>query len=145
MDEQPVTACRGNVIIPDTSIDKVMQQDFDLIVLPGGLPGADNLRDNPNVQALIKLQHQQGKLIGAICAAPRALASAGILEGKTNTCYPVALDQVDTSSFSISTDKVELDSNIATSRGPGTAMDFALELIQLLGDKDLRQKISIPC
>lgn len=142
LDDQPVRASRKNVIIPDTSIDKVMQDQFDLIVLPGGLPGADNLRDDENVQTLIKRQHRNDKLIGAICAAPKALAAADILEGKTITCYPGALDQIDSSGFSISRKNIEIDGNIVTSRGPGTAMDFALELIEQLADRELRQTIS---
>jgi 4-methyl-5(b-hydroxyethyl)-thiazole monophosphate biosynthesis len=142
LDDQPVKASRGNVIIPDTSIDQVADQKFDLIVLPGGLPGADNLRDNPTVQNLIKNQHQRGEMIGAICAAPKALASAGVLKGKTITCYPGALDQVDSSSFHISGERLERDGNISTSRGPGTAMDFALDLIEPLGGSDLKEKIA---
>jgi len=142
LDEQPVRASRNNVIIPDTSIDKVMQDEFDLIVLPGGLPGADNLRDNEQIQVLLKRQHQLGKNIGAICAAPRALASAGVLTGKTITCFPGALDQLVNTDFNISSNNIEIDGNIATSRGPGTAMDFALQLIELLADKPLREKIA---
>jgi len=142
LDDQPVRASRDNVLIPDTSLDKVMQDQFDLIVLPGGLPGADNLRDDPNVQQLIKRQHTGNKKIGAICAAPKVLAAAGILTGKNITCYPGALDQVDSSSFSISGNDVEIDGNIITSRGPGTAMDFALTLIEQMGGKPLRDKVS---
>jgi len=142
LDENPVRASRKNVVIPDTSIDKVMQQQFDMIVLPGGLPGADNLRDNPNVQTLIKNQHQQQKKIGAICAAPKALAEAGVLAGKKITCYPGALAQTDSTGFEISSSAIEIDGNITTSRGPGTAMDFALTLIEQLGSKELRTKIN---
>lgn len=142
MDDQPVTASRKNVIVPDTSIDKVMNEDFDLIVLPGGLPGANNLRDNPNVQLLLQQQHAKGKTVGAICAAPRALAASGILQGKVITCYPGTLDEVDCSAFSITTNAVEIDGNIITSRGPGTAMDFALTLIERLGGKTLRDDVA---
>ncbi len=142
LDDQPVQASRNTVIIPDTSIDRVMDDSFDLIVLPGGLPGADNLRDDPNVQAIVKRQASEGRHIGAICAAPRALAAAGVLEGKTITCYPGSLDQVDQSAFSVSGSAVEIDDNIATSRGPGTAMDFALELIGQLGGDELKQTIA---
>ena len=85
LDEQPVTASRGTTIIPDTSIDKVINQSFDLIVLPGGLPGADHLRDNEQLQTLLKKQALDDKYIAAICAAPKALAQAGILDGKTAT------------------------------------------------------------
>jgi 4-methyl-5(b-hydroxyethyl)-thiazole monophosphate biosynthesis len=142
LDSNPVRASRNNVIIPDTSIDQVLETEFDLIVLPGGLPGADNLRDNIHIQTLIKNQHRQGKHIGAICAAPKALAAYGILQGKTITCYPGALDQVNTSGFTVSGNALEIDNNIVTSRGPGTAMDFALTLIERLGSKELRDQVS---
>ena len=75
LDDRPVTASRGTTIIPDTSIHAVRDQSFDLIVLPGGLPGADNLRDNEDVQALLKRHAEEGKYVGAICAAPKALAA----------------------------------------------------------------------
>lgn len=142
LDDQPVRASRQTLLIPDTSIDQIMDDSFDLIVLPGGLPGADNLRDNENVQTLLKQQNQKGKTIAAICAAPRALASAGILQGKTITCYPGALDRIESTDFSISGNRIEIDGNVVTSRGPGTAMDFALTLIELLGDSELRDKIA---
>ena len=141
LDDQPVRASRNSVMIPDTSIDTVMNDEFDLIVLPGGLPGADNLRDDKNVQTLLKRQAEKGRKLGAICAAPRALAEAGVLEGKTITCYPGALDHLDNRPFQISGNAVEIDGNVATSRGPGTAMDFALELIQQLGGQELKESI----
>jgi protein deglycase len=142
LDDQPVTASRKNVIIPDTSIDKIMDEEFDLIVLPGGLPGADNLRDHAGVQSLLQRQHAKDKPVGAICAAPKALAASGILQGKTVTCYPGALDELDSSGFTITTNPIEIDGNIITSRGPGTAMDFALTLIERLANKSLRDQVA---
>ncbi len=141
LDDKPVRASRQNVLIPDTSIEKVMDQQFDLIVLPGGLPGADNLRDNENIQKLIRQQHQLNKKIAAICAAPKALASAGILNGKKITCYPGALNEIDSSDFTISGNAIEIDDNVITSRGPGTAMDFALTLIEQVGNLELRKTV----
>ncbi len=141
LDDQPVCASRNNVLIPDTSIDRVMNDDFDLIVLPGGIPGADNLRDSPQIQTLLKKQSAQKKMVGAICAAPRALAAAGILGGKKITCYPGSLDEVDTSTFSISGNSVVIDGNVITSRGPGTALDFALTLVGLLGGDALKNEV----
>ncbi len=142
LDNHPVQASRQNVLIPDTSIDEIINEQFDLIFLPGGLPGADNLRDNELVQQLIKKQHRQNKNIAAICAAPKVLAAAGILSGKKITCYPGALDQTDTNDFEISGTALEIDGHITTSRGPGTAMDLALSLIEQLGNKQLRDTVS---
>jgi len=137
----PVTASRKTVLIPDSTIDQMLDQSFDLIVLPGGQPGADHLRDHPTIQQLIQQQHAQGKMLAAICAAPRALAASGILNGKTVTCYPGALDQ-DSQAFKVTHSAIEIDGNIITSRGPGTAMDFALMLIERLGNRELRDQIA---
>lgn len=142
LDEQPVTASRGITIIPDTSIDKILNQSFDLIVLPGGLPGADHLRDNAQLQTLIKKQAAENKYVAAICAAPKALAQAGLLEGKKATAYPGVLNALNNSSINISENAVEIDGNIITSRGPGTAMDFALCLIERLEGIDKREEVN---
>ena len=141
LDEQPVTASRGTTIIPDTSIDRVMNETFDLIVLPGGLPGADHLRDNEQLQLLLKKQASDDRYLAAICAAPKALAQAGILEGKTATAYPGVLDALGNNNINISLQAVEIDGKVVTSRGPGTAMDFALTLIELLEGKEKRDEV----
>lgn len=142
LDDQPVKASRGTTIIPDTSIDKVLQQSFDLIVLPGGLPGADHLRDNPHLQSLIKKQAAENKYLAAICAAPKALAEAGVLDGKIATSYPGVLAALGNNSITITDNAVEIDGNIITSRGPGTAMDFALTLIELLAGREKRDEVN---
>lgn len=141
LDEQPVTASRGTTIIPDTSLDKVTNETFDLIVLPGGLPGADHLRDNDQLQSLLKKQASADRYLAAICAAPKALAQAGLLEGKTATAYPGVLDALGNNNINISPQAVEVDGKIVTSRGPGTAMDFALTLIELLEGKKKRDEV----
>ena len=142
LDDQPVKASRGITIIPDSSIDKVLNKSFDLIVLPGGLPGADHLRDNAQLQALIKKQAADNKYIAAICAAPKALAKAGILEGKTATSFPGVLAALDNPNIAISENAVEIDGNIVTSRSAGTAMEFALSLIELLEGKEKREEVN---
>lgn len=142
LDDQPVTASRGITIIPDTSIDKIVNDNFDLIVLPGGLPGADHLRDNQILQTLIKKQAAANKYVAAICAAPKALAAAGVLAGKTATSFPGVLDALQDASITISENAVEIDGNIVTSRGPGTAMDFALSLIELLEGVEKRDEVN---
>ena len=142
LDDQPVKASRGITIIPDTSIDKVLNEPFDLIVLPGGLPGADHLRDNTQLQTLIKKQAADNKYIAAICAAPKALAQAGILEGKTATSFPGVLAALNNPNIATSENAVEIDGNIVTSRSAGTAMDFALSLIELLEGKEKREEVN---
>ena len=142
LDDQPVKASRGITIIPDTSIDKVLNESFDLIVLPGGLPGADHLRDNAQLQTLIKKQAADNKYVAAICAAPKALAQAGILEGKTATSFPGVLAALNNPGIAISENAVEIDGNIVTSRSAGTAMDFALTLIELLEGKEKREEVN---
>lgn len=141
LDDQPVTASRGTRIIPDTTIDTVLDQTYDLVVLPGGLPGADHLRDDARVQALLKNHAASGKYIGAICAAPKAVAAAGLLEGKKATAYPGVLEALADDAIDVSSSAVEIDGKIVTSRGPGTAMEFALTLIELLEGRAKRDEI----
>jgi len=142
LDDKPVTASRGTTIIPDTSIETVLDQTFDMIVLPGGLPGADYLRDNAHIQTLLKHHADEGKYIGAICAAPKAVAAAGLLEGKKATAYPGVLEALGNEQIEVKNSAIEIDGNIVTSRGPGTAMDFALTLIELLEGPAKRDEVN---
>ena len=142
LDERPVKASRGITIIPDTSIKKVQNMSFDLIVLPGGLPGTDHLRDNTQLQTLLKKQAKTNKYIAAICAAPKALAEAGVLKGKTATSFPSVLASLSDDTITITENAVEIDGNIITSRSAGTAMEFALSLIELLEGKEKRDEVN---
>jgi len=141
LDAQPVIASRGVRLIADTELDAVLDESFDLIVLPGGLPGADHLDEDPRIQALLKKQDQGKRKIAAICAAPKVLASAGLLENKTATAYPGTLESLQLPDTKISDSSVWIDGNIITSRGPGTAMDFALALIEQLCGVSTRDKV----
>jgi 4-methyl-5(b-hydroxyethyl)-thiazole monophosphate biosynthesis len=142
LDNQPVKASRGMHLLPDTSIDQVLNETFDLIVLPGGMPGADHLRDDVHVQMLLKKHAASGKYVAAICAAPKALAQAGLLAGKTATSYPGVLSGLNLTNTVIKESALEIDGKIVTSRGPGTAMDFALALIELLAGKAKRDEVN---
>ncbi len=136
LDDKTVTASRGVRLIPDVQLDDVMQQEFDMLVLPGGLPGADHLDADRRIHALLKRLSEGGGYTAAICAAPKVLAHAGLLDGKAATGYPGVLDGMELSSTEISQDAVVIDGKVITSRGPGTAMAFALTLIaQLLGEE----------
>jgi 4-methyl-5(b-hydroxyethyl)-thiazole monophosphate biosynthesis len=142
LDSLPVKASRGTTIIPDTTIDEVLDNHYDLIVLPGGLPGADHLRDNQQLQEMIKKQVAENRYMAAICAAPKALAAAGVLHGRKATSFPGVLTALADDSITISDNAIEIDGNIITSRGPGTAMDFTLKLIELLEGEEKSQEIN---
>jgi len=142
LDGEPVRASRGVVLVPDTTLDVAAKMpDIDAIVLPGGLPGADNLADSPVLMELLKTMNSAGKLVAAICAAPRVLAKAGLLNGKTVTAYPGFINSTDYPEVNHTGGPVESDGNIMTSRGPGTAMDFALAIIEKLDSKETRRKV----
>ena len=144
LDEQPVKASRGTVLIPDTNLDAVMQHEFEMIVLPGGLPGADNLNSDPRIHRLLKQMTAANKYTAAICAAPKVLATAGLLNGKHATSYPGSIDGIETVDMTYEQQAVVIDGKLITSRGPGTAMDFALTLIEQLAGKDKRDEVEAP-
>jgi 4-methyl-5(b-hydroxyethyl)-thiazole monophosphate biosynthesis len=135
----PVTSARKVKVIPDTVIDTVTADDFDMIVLPGGQPGADNLNADPRVKDLIKSFAAKGKLTGAICAAPIVLASAGLLAGKRATSFPSYKDRLGGASYEER--PVVVDGDVLTSRGPGTAIAFGLAIVERLVSKERSMKI----
>jgi len=129
------------VIVPDTTLDAVLDRDFDMLVLPGGLPGADNLNADPRIRELLRKLADSGRWTGAICAAPKVLASAGLLDGRHATSYPGSLDGSPVKDMTYEEKPVVVDGKVVTSRGPGTAMDFALTLIELLAGKAKRDEV----
>jgi 4-methyl-5(b-hydroxyethyl)-thiazole monophosphate biosynthesis len=137
---QPVKCSRGVVIAPDTSLDNVLAESFDMVVLPGGMPGAEHLKNDKHVARLLQDMAAADKYVAAICAAPMALHAAGVLQHKRATSFPGVLDALP-GSHTYSTDAVVIDGNIVTSRGPGTAMDFALALVELLCGPEQRRKV----
>ncbi|MCU7929695.1 MAG: DJ-1/PfpI family protein [Candidatus Thiodiazotropha sp. (ex Codakia rugifera)] len=141
LEEGPVKASRGITLVPDTTLDAVMEEDFDMLVLPGGLPGADHLDADPRIHSLLQRLNQQGKFTAAICAAPKVLAGAGLLDGHRATSYPGVLDKMDLPQVDVQLERVISDDRVITSRGPGTAMDFALELIEKLNGSATRDQV----
>ncbi len=130
---------RGVVLMPDTTLDAISQNDFDMIVLPGGQPGTNNLKADARVLKLVQRIEQQGKYVAAICAAPSVLASAGLLDGKQATSFPGALNPFPKVKHQHAS--VVEDGKLITSRGPGTAMDFALTLVERLAGSAKRQEV----
>jgi len=141
LDAQPVTASRGMTLLPDMTLEMALQQSFDMVVLPGGLPGADHLGDDPRVIRLLQEMAASDAYTAAICAAPRVLARAGLLDGKRATSYPGALDTEAVPGIEYLETAVVTDGRVITSRGPGTAMDFALVLIETLVGKTKRDEV----
>ncbi|NOZ36589.1 MAG: DJ-1/PfpI family protein [Gammaproteobacteria bacterium] len=144
LDDKPVIASRGMVLIADMNLDQALQKDYDMIVLPGGLPGADHLNQDSRIQSLLKTMSSEGKFIAAICAAPKVLASAGLLDGRQATSYPGSLDDRTIAEMDYREQAVVIDGKLITSRGPGTAMDFALSLIEQLLGRDKRAEVEAP-
>ena len=119
----------------DCKIEDIKSDNFDMIILPGGLPNAFTLADNIKVQSLLKEFKEKKKKIGAICAAPYALHKADVLN-ENYTCYPSFEEKIKLDGYHDS-DAVVIDNDVITSRGPATAMIFALEIVNLLCDEDI--------
>ena len=137
-DTEEVHGSNGITILANTLIKYVTADEFDMMVLPGGIPGAEHLRDSEKVQSLLKDFDAKNKEIGAICAAPIALYSAGVIKDEF-TCYP-GYDQVIKDGEFRDDKKVVESQNVMTSRGPGTAMCFALEIVKkLVGQETYEQ------
>ncbi|OGT32334.1 MAG: 4-methyl-5(B-hydroxyethyl)-thiazole monophosphate biosynthesis protein [Gammaproteobacteria bacterium RBG_16_51_14] len=141
LDDQVVIASHGTRLVPDTDLDSALIRDYDMVVLPGGLPGADNLDNDDRIHSLLRKMAASEKFTAAICAAPRILANAGLLDGRKATSYPGVLDKMNLPSTRISNQPVVMDGKIITSRSPGTAMDFALALIEALAGQDKRRQV----
>jgi protein deglycase len=135
----PVTGSHGIRLAADTPLGALVEQDFDMVALPGGMPGAEHLKKDPRVAEILKRLHAKGRPIAAICAAPMVLASAGLLAGRRATSYPGFL--ADAENSTIVGDAVVVDRGVITSRGPGTALDFALALVEELAGATARSAI----
>lgn len=132
-----VTGSHNITLETDRLLADVKSTDYDAIIFPGGLPGAERLRNSDAVINLVKNMNNNGKVVAAICAAPTVLGKAGILKGKNYTVYP-GIDVADAGNL---VDKpVVKDGNIITSRGPATAMEFAFAIAESLGVNPAPQK-----
>lgn len=141
LDALPVRASRGVVLVPDTTLDQALGRDYDMVVLPGGQPGTDNLDREPRIRELLLKMANNGKFTAAICAAPKVLANAGLLQGRRATSFPNAISAASLADIDYCEEPVVEDGTVITSRGPGTAMDFALTLIERLAGKAKRDQV----
>ncbi|MGL4654637.1 MAG: DJ-1 family glyoxalase III [Sarcina sp.] len=134
-----VTSSHGIKVEADVCLIDGEFKDYDAIVIPGGMPGAANLRDNETVTSLIEEYYEADKIVASICAGPIALAKAGILEGKNVTSYPGYEKELGNVNYK--EEVVVRDGNIITSRGPATALEFSYEIIRALGLEEKAEQI----
>ena len=137
--EKTVTGSHKIDFQTDVSKADADYASYDGIVLPGGMPGTTNLMEDDTVNRVIKEFATSGKLVAAICAAPSVLGNAGLLEGKKATCYPGVEGKLTGADFV--TDPVAKDGNIITSRGLGTAIEFAAEIVAYLLDESTAKSL----
>jgi len=140
VDKLQITGSCGTNIVADTLIENCKNEKYDLIALPGGLPGAEHLRDSNTLTSLLKKQVADGKFYAAICASPVVvLQFHGLLEGKRATVNPaLANDLINKEEIE---KRVVIDGNCITSRTRGTVLEFAVQLIELLYNKSKAEEI----
>ena len=126
-----VTSSHQVKVMADCFLAECLEESYDLIVLPGGIPGAENLQKSAILKELLQKQNRANKLYGAICAAPAlVLEPHGLLQGKKATCHPGLVDKL--SSRDHVGERVVVDKNCVTSKGAGTSIEFALELLGMV-------------
>ncbi|MGB2600973.1 MAG: DJ-1 family glyoxalase III [Candidatus Omnitrophota bacterium] len=131
---ETITGSREVIIKPDVSLEEC-DLEPDAVILPGGMPGAENLATSSKVKEIITKMNSKGKIIAAICASPAlVLAPMGILNGKEATCYP-GLDKNFSPEIKFSKERVVQDGNVITSQGPATAFGFARKITENLVGK----------
>jgi len=136
---EPIKCSRNVVVTPDKSIDEAMLSvPYDAVILPGG-PGHTLLAESSKVKELLVAQESSGKVIGAICAAPVVLLAHGICLGRKLTSYPAVKDKL-VDKYQYTESRVEVDGSLVTSRGPGTTIEFALKLIEVLEGPDVAKQ-----
>ena len=123
---------------PDEILDNISEKEYDLICLPGGQPGTNNLKKDTRIEKILKRMQKQDKYIAAICAAPTVLKKAGILKDKSITCHPSVQSDFDC----YVKDRVVVDEKVITSQSPGTAMEFSLKLVEILFGIDRLKKVN---
>jgi 4-methyl-5(b-hydroxyethyl)-thiazole monophosphate biosynthesis len=135
-----VTASRRTRLVADALIGDCAGQAYDMIACPGGMPGSEHLRDSVELTALLMAQKEAGRFIAAICAAPVVvLQHHGLIAGRRATCHPSVAERLQCRDAL--EERVVVDGNLITSRGPGTAIEFGLELVAQLFGRDKAREV----
>jgi 4-methyl-5(b-hydroxyethyl)-thiazole monophosphate biosynthesis len=132
----PIEASRKTKHIPDCTLADVQAEDFDMLVLPGGQPGATNLRNDARLQQIVETLRTGNRHLAAICAAPTVLLAYGILKDRTVTSHPTVRAEVTAGAKEFSDQRVVVDGSVITSQSAGTAMEFAFKLVEILCGQD---------
>ena len=128
MDEQVVAGAHGVSVMADKMFAEINSEDAEMILLPGGLPGATNLDVHAGLSRMILDFAKEGKPLAAICAAPLVFGNRGLLQGKKATCYPGFETYLQGAEYTASL--VEADGNFITGKGPGAAIEFAFAIVE---------------
>lgn len=139
-EDYTVHGSHGINVQTEDLFEEVNFVEMDMIVLPGGIPGTPNLDAHEGVRRVVSGFCEEDKYVAAICAAPTVLGNLGLLKGRRVTCYPSMENQIQ--GAAITRNPVVVDGNIITSRGVGTAIDFALKLIELLVGAEKSKEIA---
>jgi 4-methyl-5(b-hydroxyethyl)-thiazole monophosphate biosynthesis len=143
VDKEQVTASRGVKLVADKLISECVDTAYDLIALPGGMPGAEHLRDSKELTMLLRRQKDEGRFYAAICAAPAvALQHHGLLDDRLATTHPNFIGKLKNPEKVES--RVVVDGTCITSRAPGTALEFSLKLVELLFGAHKAQEVAQP-
>lgn len=137
--KKEISGSHNITFLADALAAEVNYRELDGIILPGGMPGTLRLGEDETVNKVIREFAAEGKLVGAICAAPSVLGAAGVLEGKNATCHPGFEEKL--TGARTSEEEVVVDGNIITSRGMGTAIPFALEIVRYFADDAAVEKL----
>ncbi len=140
MERLGINSSHNIVIAADELYGQSDYMDGDMIVLPGGMPGTKYLKNHEALRKVLFAYRDAGKYLAAICAAPSILGANGFLEGKKAVCYPGFEEEL--KGAVITDERVVTDDRFITSKGLGTAIDFSLELITLLVNKEAAEKIA---
>lgn len=132
--EREVAGSHGISVITDKTFEEADFGEYDMLVLPGGMPGTKNLEAHSGLMARVDEFYKKGKYIGAICAAPSILGHRGILKGRRACCYPSFESHLE--GAEVTSGPVEISGNVITSRGMGTAIDFGLAILGIFAGED---------
>lgn len=138
-DEIVITGAHDIRVIADTLYSETDFSEVEVLLLPGGMPGAKHLNEHEGLKRLIRKYNERGNMIAAICAAPMVLGGLGLLHGRNATCYPGF--EAKLTGANVTGEKVVVDANITTGRGPGLAFDFALTLVEQIAGIETRKEV----